>query len=277
LSGHIADSGRINQGAFDKSGAAVIDTDTEMAASPHASKRRGATPRYVEVADDLRARIIAGDFATGAQLPTENALCERHGVSRFTVREALRRLQAEGLIRRRRGSGTTIDTGNDARRQPLSDVAELLQYAADSEFRFEIHGLVTLGRAQALDLGLPLDSRWVHLSGVRTLTPGGTPLALTDVFIHPDLHPHVAGLRPGRVTLFEQLSKAAGFRIARVEQDIRAAAASNHEAAALGIGRRTPILRIARHYRDETGRTVEVSLSAHPGDRFTYSMHIDQP
>jgi DNA-binding GntR family transcriptional regulator len=231
----------------------------------------------VEVADDLRARINAGDFATGAQLPTENALCERHGVSRFTVREALRRLQAEGLIRRRRGSGTTIDNGSTALRQPLSDVAELLQYAAGSEFRFEIHGLVTLAEAQAIDLGLPPGSQWVHLSGVRTLTPGGTPLALTDVFIHPDLQRHVAALRPGRLTLFEQLSTAAGFRIARIEQDIRAVAAGNREAEALGIARRTPILRIARHYRDESGRTVELSLSAHPGDRFTYSMHIDQP
>jgi DNA-binding GntR family transcriptional regulator len=238
---------------------------------------RGATPRYVEVADDLRARIIAGDFANGEQLPTENALCERHGVSRFTVREALRCLQAEGLIRRRRGSGTTIDSGAGTLRQPLSDVAELLQYAADSEFRFDILGPVTVAEAQAKDLGLPPGSRWILLSGVRTLTPGGTPLALTDVFIHPDLAPHVAGLRPGRVTLFEQLSAAGGFRIARVEQDIRAVAAGSREALALGIARRSPILRIIRHYRDESGRTVELSVSAHPGDRFTYSMHIDQP
>lgn len=256
-------------------GARVADKRTDSNAG--GSTVRGATPRYVEVADDLRARIIAGDFANGEQMPTENALCERHGVSRFTVREALRRLQAEGLIRRRRGSGTTIDTGASALRQPLSDVAELLQYAAESEFHFEVHGLMTLADAQATDLGLPRDSRWVHLSGVRTLTSGGTPLALTDVFIHPDLHPHVAALRPGRVTLFEQLSAAAGFRIARVEQDIRAVAAGSREALALGVPRRTPILRIVRHYRDESGRTVELSVSAHPGDRFTYSMHIDQP
>jgi GntR family transcriptional regulator len=238
---------------------------------------RGATPRYVEVADELRARIIAGDFANGAQLPTESALCERHGVSRFTVREALRRLQAEGLIRRRRGSGTTIDSGAGTLRQPLSDVAELLQYAADSEFRFDILGPVTVAEAQAKDLGLQPGSRWILLSGVRTLAPGGVPLALTDVFIHPDLAPHVAGLRPGRVTLFEQLSAAGSFRIARVEQDIRAVAAGSREALALGIARRSPILRIIRHYRDESGRTVELSVSAHPGDRFTYSMHIDQP
>jgi DNA-binding GntR family transcriptional regulator len=253
----------------------VDDSTAETAGSK--PSQRGTTPRYVEVADDLRARINAGEFTNGAQMPTESALCERHGVSRFTVREALRRLQSEGLIRRRRGSGTTVDPGGSALRQPLSDVAELLQYAAESEFRFDVAGMITLTDAQAAELGLPKDSRWVRLSGVRTQSPGGTPLALTDVFIHPDLEVHIDKLRPGRVTLFEQLSKAAGFRIARVEQDIRATAANGREAAALGIPRRTPILRIIRHYRDETGRTVELSLSAHSGDRFTYSMHIDQP
>jgi DNA-binding GntR family transcriptional regulator len=96
------------------------------------------------------------------------------------------------------------------------------------------------------------------------------------VLIHTDLEAHVAGLKPGKATLFEQLSRAAGFRIKRIEQDIRAVAAGSREAAALGISRRSPILRIVRHYRDESGRSVEISISAHPGDRFTYSMHIDQ-
>lgn len=235
-----------------------------------------AGPRYLQVADELRAAIAAGQFGEGAQLPTESVLCDRHGVSRFTVREALRRLQAEGLIRRRRGSGTVVDTGGSVLRQPLSDVAELLQYAAGSEFSFERHGMVTLSDAQAADIGVPGGSRWVHLSGVRRLTPGGTPVAVTDVFINPTLESHVAGLQPGRQTLFEQLSAAAGFRIARVDQDIRALAAGSREAAALGIARRAPVLRIVRIYRDDSGRMVEISVSAHPGDRFTYSMHIDQ-
>lgn len=246
--------------------------------SPQSGKpRRASRPRYLQVADELRAAIAAGNFGEGAQLPTESTLCERYGVSRFTVREALRRLQAEGLIRRRRGSGTTVEANSQALRQPLSDVAELLQYAAVSEFRFTLHGIVSLGEAQAIDLGLPAGSRWVHLSGVRTGGPGAMPLALTDVFIHLDLQAHVAALKPGRVTLFDQLSRAAGFKIKRIEQDIRAVAAGNREASELGIVRRSPVLRIVRHYRDESGRSVEISVSSHPGDRFTYSMHIDPP
>ena len=47
-------------------------------------------------------------------------------------------------------------------------------------------------------------------------------------------------------------------------------------ASALGIPRRAPVLRIVRLYRDTDDRVVEASVSIHPGDRFTYSMQIDQ-
>ena len=233
-------------------------------------------PRYVTVADELRAAIAVGQYGEGDRLPTESALCERHGISRFTVREALRRLQAEGLIRRRRGSGTVVDTGRRVLRQPLSDVAELLQYAAGSEFSFCSHGLVEITSAMAAEIGVAVGGRWVLLTGTRRLTNGDPPVALTDVYVNAGLADLVPLLRPGPETLFNQLSAAAGFRIARIEQDIRAVAAGAREAEGLGIARRAPVLRIVRSYYDEAGRIVEISVSSHAGDRFTYSMHIDQ-
>lgn len=236
----------------------------------------GTEPRYAQVAADLRAAIKSGSFAEGAQLPTENALCERYGVSRFTVREALRRLQAEGLIRRRRGSGTVVASPDQVLRQPLSDVAELLQYAADSDFHFKDCGTITLAGSHAEELGIPGGSQWLHLCGLRRMSPDGAAVAFTDVYINPALAAYVPGLKSGPETLFQQLARAAGFRVVQVVQNISAMAARNSEAAALGIARRAPMLRIVRMYSDENGRVVEISVSSHPGDRFTYSMHIDQ-
>jgi DNA-binding FadR family transcriptional regulator len=57
-----------------------------------------------QVADDLRRRILLGDFADGAALPVEEALRAEYPVSKPTLREAMRVLEAEGLVTVRRGS-----------------------------------------------------------------------------------------------------------------------------------------------------------------------------
>ena len=241
-----------------------------------AGLRTAAQPRYQQVADELRAGIAAGSFGPDGQLPTESALCEHHGVSRFTVREALRRLQTEGLIRRRRGSGTTVDTGNMAQRLPISSIGGLRDYATGSIFHFRVIGAATMGTVQAADLGLEANSQWVHLAGKRRQQAHGPAMALTDVYINPELSGYIGGLQQGNQSLFTQLASAAGFQIARVDQDLRAMAAGSREAVALGIARRSPVLRIVRIYRDTDDRVVEASVLIHPGDRFTYSMQIDQ-
>ncbi|WP_286161215.1 FadR/GntR family transcriptional regulator [Arthrobacter sp. MYb213] len=56
--------------------------------------------------EHLRERIGSGDIAAGEKLPSENSLIEQHGVSRTVVREAITRLQAEGLVHTRRGAGS---------------------------------------------------------------------------------------------------------------------------------------------------------------------------
>src|SRR3954451_21288730 len=55
---------------------------------------------YEQLADLLRERITSGDLRKGDRLPSESALAEQAGVSRSTVREALRTLEQAGLITR---------------------------------------------------------------------------------------------------------------------------------------------------------------------------------
>ena len=61
-----------------------------------------------KLAQTLEARIREGQLATGEKLPTENALVEKHGVSRTVVREAFSRLKTLGLIETRQGSGAYV-------------------------------------------------------------------------------------------------------------------------------------------------------------------------
>jgi DNA-binding FadR family transcriptional regulator len=70
-------------------------------------------PLPQQVADDLRHRIASGEFPVGARLPTEHQLAEDFGVSRNSVREAVRSLVHAGLLRARAGDGTYVTASSD--------------------------------------------------------------------------------------------------------------------------------------------------------------------
>ncbi|WOK37936.1 GntR family transcriptional regulator [Sphingomonas sp. C3-2] len=242
------------------------------------SGRGSRKPRYQELAEDLRAGILRGDFPDPAQFPTESVLCARYGVSRFTVREALRALQTEGLIQRKRGSGTVIQPASargGALHQPLSNVGEILQYARDTQYLFTEQGVVPLPKKLAVHIGVPAGGRWYHFRGLRTRTGAAEPIALTDAYIHQDLEAAAREIRPNESTIFQQLERLSGVKVVSVTQDIQAVPASGPIAAELGIPRRSPCLRILRCYLDAQGRIIEISASHHPGDRFAYAMHIE--
>jgi GntR family transcriptional regulator len=56
----------------------------------------------------LRSLIERGEWASGSQIPNEDRLCEMLGISRITVRHALRNLEEAGLLRREHGRGTFV-------------------------------------------------------------------------------------------------------------------------------------------------------------------------
>ena len=99
-----------------------------------------------QIAEQLRAAIMGGRLQVGDRLPTEDELATRYGVSRATVREALKRLAAQNLVRSRRGPAG----GNFVNRPTHAELAESLSGAATL--------LVGLG---SLDIGEIMQARRV--------------------------------------------------------------------------------------------------------------------
>lgn len=243
-----------------------------------ATMARAAAPRYLQLASALRADILAGRFGAHTPFPTESELCATHGVSRFTVREALRRLQNEGLIARRRGSGTVVQPAGargGAFHQPLSNVGEILQYARNTRVVYEHAGTAQLPAALAMSIGITASGNWTLVKGVRTTADGDQPIAATTAWFHALLGDAPARLDLAAGTLFSQLETLAGVSVGQVTQDIQAVTATADIARQLEIKRGSAVLRIIRCYRDAQGDVFEISVSHHPGDRFAYSMHID--
>lgn len=233
-------------------------------------------PRYQALADELRGEILRGDYPEG-EFPTESVLCARFAVSRFTVREALRTLTEEGLISRRRGSGTVVQPASargGALHQPLSNVAEILQYARNT--RFDFHRQADGGLPSWIEeqIGWIDSERWARFHGVRR-DADGVPIAITDAFVSGTLDHAIDRLRPEDGAIFRQLEALGDTKVASVTQDITAVAASAEQAGLLNVAEGDPVLRIIRCYVDAKGRTFEISVSYHPGARFAYSMHME--
>jgi DNA-binding FadR family transcriptional regulator len=79
-----------------------------------------------QIAEQLRSAIISGRFKSGERLPTEDELATRYDVSRATVREALKRLAAQNLVRSKRGPAG----GNFVNQPTHAELAESLSGAA---------------------------------------------------------------------------------------------------------------------------------------------------
>lgn len=235
------------------------------------------TPLYRALAADLRMAILEGAIAPGQALPSEHDLQQHHGLSRHTVREALRVLLAEGLIERRRGAGSFV-RGSPPEGpfvQTIGGLSDLLQYARTAPL--EIFSFRARGASETELRLLGLEgkaSHWGRVTGLRRTAPGMTPVALTRILVRAELMPTRAEIEAHGGALGELIRARKGIAAARVTQEIAATALSAAEAQKLAAPARSPALQTIRRYRDAAGDLFQASLSLHPGDRFTYSMDL---
>lgn len=243
---------------------------------PTVEPASAAGPLYQRVADDLIARIRAGEHAVGAMLPTEVELCAAYSVSRHTVREALRLLETMGLVTRRQGAGTIVTARETRDRfvQEISSAEELLQYPENTRL------LVLRARRAAVEapmaslLGVPPGEVWLRVDGIRRVRVTAAPICFTTLHIPPDYADVVdaIGNEPGPV--YALIERRFGLRVGRVELDIAAATVPAEQADLLEVEAGSAALLIRRRYLDRQGRVFEVSESCHPAPRFTYRLTL---
>ena len=93
-------------------------------------------PRYVQIFNTLSRRMETGKYSVDTRLPTESELCDEFNASRFTVREALRRLVEQGMVQRRQGAGSIVISATPQARyvHSLSSLSDLFQFALDTDY-----------------------------------------------------------------------------------------------------------------------------------------------
>src|SRR6185369_263696 len=140
---------------------------------------------YRQIATTLMAEIDAGDWAIGAQLPTESDLVDRFGVSRGTIREALRELHDFGYLSKRRGTRSVVIR---AEVQPkfvnsAQTLDDMLEYARLSHNRLLASEMVLLSDRQAAELDCEPGSEWLRIQVLRTREKEGLPFSYSEIFV----------------------------------------------------------------------------------------------
>ena len=233
--------------------------------------RTSPIPLYYQIAQDLRRQIESGTLVPGAALPTEDDLQRIYGVSRATVRQAVRQLATAGLVRLARPHGTfvtaprlveplpaLISFSDEVRRAGLTPSARVLEV---------VEALPPEDVRQRLRLAP--DEQTLRLTRLRLAT--AQPIAVLTSWLIPSL-----GLRVDddfSASLYALLAQR-GATPTRADQLLDAANATPHLAALLEVPRRAALLVVTRVTYDAAGRPIEYVVGHYRADRYRYSMHL---
>jgi GntR family transcriptional regulator len=212
---------------------------------------------YSRVETVLASEINNGDLKVGDQLPTEDSLIARFGVSRITVRRAIQNLVSRGLVEIRRGKGTFV-----AAPKITQDLRELSGFVEDMHAlgrkptaRVIGKEIVTADATVARQLALTRGERVVRIRRVRLAD--GVPLSFDETYLPLEIGKKIMTNDLKIEPIFSLLERKYNVPLIEAEYKLDAVAAESEVAAALKVKQRSPIFRIER---------TSYSTGSHPVD-----------
>lgn len=226
-----------------------------------------AVPIYYQLAEAIRAKIEAKALRPGDQLPPERVIAEHFGISRMTVRQAMQRLEQDGILAKRRGAGTFVATprvtaslrwlrgfSSEVGRQRRTAIAEILDLEVrrpDDRLRRTLSVPDLPGSVIRIRRRRRLENRPVSLE--TSWLPTHLCKALLDV----DLS--------GR-SLYQALREVCGLRLAAGHERLTAAVLDTYEARLLETEPGKPAMLVERITTDDQQRPVEFVRTLLRGD-----------
>jgi DNA-binding GntR family transcriptional regulator len=251
-------------------------TDTGARRTKASARDSGASaddPLYVQIARTLKGEIVSGTYPVGSQLPTEDELCIRFKVSRYTVREALRRLREAGLVASRRGAGTTVVPlrASNSYVHHVMSINDLVIFATGSSFDIESIRMVRIDEKLFVRAGLAIGEEWLEVRGLRR-AENEAAICWTEYYIHRDYAAVGRLLQRHTGPIFPLIEDLFGLSVAEVEQEISATLISPVLGEELKVKAGAPALEVRRTYKTTEGQTAQVTINTHPASLFRHSM-----
>lgn len=233
-------------------------------------------PKYTALASELVEAIREGTYSPGDLLPSEPELTQRFGVSRHTVRAALRSLYEKGLIVSQRGRGSIVQAMPVEPRyvQAWDSIEDILQYAHQTPREILDSTRVLVDEALAAQLGCLPGYHWWQVHTRRRSGPGEAYIASSKIWVPDAFADALQELRDSNEPLFVLLEQMYGCTFAEIRQSVFIAEADPEEANDLNIASGATVMCVERRFVDERGGLLEVSRTVHPADHFRYETSL---
>lgn len=241
---------------------------------PHgavAPDRTNPLPLWAQVSADLRRRIDVGEFTDS--FPGEFDLTEQYGVSRHTVREALRVLRAEGILKSERGRGTSVQHRGYS--QNLGALYSLFQTIAEEgvgQASQVLRHAITTNPTVAQELGVDPRTELVVLERIRFAN--GEPLAHDTSWLLASETREILNSDFTVNSLYGELAEQCGIEMNGGKEKVVAQQAPRHIAEALEIPERSAVFAIERLGASHN-RAIEWRETFIRGDRFTLEVDFN--
>jgi GntR family transcriptional regulator len=248
-------------------------TVAATASTPEAGARVG----YKDIISALISEIHSGAWAVGQKLPTEAVLVDRFGVSRNTVREALREIQDMGYLSKRRGTASVI-----VRTSPehgfvnsIRSVEQLVEYANGAHNTLLSSERIILMQEQAQVIGSAPGGEWQRLQILRRRQADSAPFCYSEIFVDPAYADAIKSL-DGFSGVYSAIEENGGIIISKVVQEIEAAEATPNIALRLQVPEGSPILRACTTFYSNADAIVEIGLAHFAAGRYRLRIALDR-
>jgi GntR family transcriptional regulator len=242
-------------------------------ARPEEPAETSSRPLHIQVRETIRRQVRAGELIdkTG-RLMTEAELGKHFGVSRITIRNAIKPLVDEGMFERERGRGTFLRTN-----QPENWVGRLMGFSEtirDAGYqpgaRILLQGMTNRHDAE---VRMKLRERAVwQLKRVRLADD--IPIAIEHAFYPPDIGLELEKRDLTSIVMYRVFETEIGFNIREATQTISASLADATAARLLGVKPGSPLLSIERLTVNTDGRPLELLRSVYLPNYFRLSINL---
>lgn len=237
--------------------------------------RSSYVPLYAQVQEALKEYLAHEESRPGDQLPSEPELCRLFEVSRTVIRQALRGLEAEGLIVRRKGKGTFVAQPKigESLFQELTGFFQDMARRGHRPFsRVLRQQVIPAGPKVAAYLEVEPQTPVVRIDRLRYVKE--EPIVFVTSYLPHALCPSIVEADLTERSLYELLEAEYGIVIARGRRILEAVIASEHEAQLLDTVVGSALISLDSVSYLEDGTPVEYYHALHRGDRSMFEVEL---